>query len=113
MSAVHGIFDTLPSQLESIEKLAENGADATAIGLKVLMYDYRFVLATRTASLDDILPVVNILSTAMQAKDADFTVIVNMLPSVVKCLELEPEDMKTMFGPSYSELPERLCPDGD
>ena len=107
MSAVHGIFDTLPSQLESIEKLAENGADATAIGLKVLMYDYRFVLAT--ASLDDILPVVNILSTAMQAKDADFTVIVNMLPSVLKCLE----DMKTMFGPSYSELPERLCPDGD
>ena len=107
MTVVHNIFDTLPSQLASMDKLAAKDSDASAIGLKLLMNDFRFVMAT--AGLDDILPVVHVLSKAFQAKDADFTVLVEIVPAVLDCLE----GLKIHFGPSYAEMPARLDVDGD
>jgi hypothetical protein len=106
-NAVATINDTMPSLLEDLADHAQNGHSAAAIGLNTLTHDYRFVATT--AAMDDILPIINILSKAMQKKSSDFTTLVKLVPPVLAALS----DLKTSFGPAYIELPERLALHGD
>jgi hypothetical protein len=105
--AVAAINDTLPSLLSDFARHAEIGKSAAAIGLNVMAHDFRFVAAT--ALMDDVLPVVNMLSKTMQKADADFTSLVHLVPPVLRVLK----DMETMPGPAYKELEERLGEHGD
>jgi hypothetical protein len=59
--------------------------------------------------MEDVLPVVNILSKTMQMKDADFTNLVHLVPSVLAVLQ----DLEIVPEPAYSELEERLGLHGD
>jgi hypothetical protein len=69
--------------------------------------DYRFVASL--AMMDDVLPLINIVSKTMQATDADFTNLVNLVPPTLEVLK----NLETAPGPAYSELEERLRPHGD
>jgi hypothetical protein len=71
------------------------------------MHDYRFVATT--AILNDIIPIVDILSKTMQRSGASFTVLVSLVPPVRAALE----NLKEHKGPCYAELPLRLSETGD
>jgi hypothetical protein len=106
-TSVHGINDTLPSLLKDLRAHSDKATDAMAIGLSHLTHDYRFIATT--AILNDVLPVIGILSKTMQKDAADFTLLVDLVPVVKATLE----DMKHSPGTSYKELPLRLGETGD
>jgi hypothetical protein len=58
-----------------------------------MTHDYRFVASV--ALMEDVLPVINILSKTMQMKDADFTNLVHFVPPVLGVLE----DLEISPGP--------------
>jgi hypothetical protein len=99
--SVHGINDTLPSLLKDLRAHSDKTTDAMAIGLSHL-HDYLFIATT--AILNDVLPVIGILSKTMQKDAADFTLLVDLVPVVKATLE----GMKHSPGTSYKELPLRL-----
>jgi hypothetical protein len=66
LQSVSAINDTLPSVLADLGKAAVAGKS-----------DYSFVASS--AMMDDVLPLINIVSKTMQAKDADFTNLVNLV----------------------------------